>query len=698
MSVTSDPPGSSSEQRSGSPGATRSGDREGATGFVRRLGVRWLEAELLAYPPRDKWPAGIRRARIAGFVVLGIQLVVLAWWSSVLVSRFALTKDFGAYQQAAYLIGHGNLNPYSSVLLQQFWRNDTELIIWPLATFVRIWPHLTALPWLQDLALVCAEGVAFNWMCDIAAARAQREGEVRFSVALVVLGLVLLVGNPWVVWTVSFDVHLEPFATLFVLCAARSLYTGRRRGWIWVLLALSVGSVGASYVFALGASAVLVGRCFWRKGAVLAALGAFWVIFLQAIHGAQAAGVLEYNYLYTGRWGGKLAKFLSGTNIAEHALEHPSRILTALWLNKVNLWANISPPGIIGLVWLPLLIPGLLIGAEGGLSIPLFSRPGFQSIAMAALVALGTVALLAAIPIGNRQRRKWALAGAVCLLGLNALAWSIVWLPQVSKTWLDTDRSAAAVLSQLRQRMRPTDEVLASQGVVGGFSDRRDAFILDPHSMTVPIHSSTVWIIVTPTEGIESNDTHGFNAEIQTFDADARMHLVVASHGVWAYRYEPPRGQRLLKISFTSGTPQPAWTLAGAAGATVRAGPRARWHVTSTGKPGYVVDRSLWRERPGRFRASAAVSVTGTANLELWNDDTNRLLGRTVIHSTHGVKEASVVADLTTTIPTREASGWGLWRTTPVRPDGDSLEIRVWTPGGANGVRVYRVVLHRLAG
>jgi hypothetical protein len=697
MSVVSDFPG-----RSGEPGGAQVPEKASSAGPLRRLRERWLEATLLSYPPRDKWPAPIRRARIGGFIVLGIQLILLGWWSSVLVSRFALTKDFGAYQQAAYLIGHGNLNPYSSVLLQQFWRNDTELIIWPLAIFARIWPHLTALPWLQDLALVCGEAVALNWMCDIAAARAEREGEIRFSAALVVLGIVLLVGNPWVVWTTSFDVHLEPFATLFVLCAARSLYTGRRRGWIWVLLAFSVGSVGASYLFALGLSAVLVGRRFWRRGTGLAALGVVWVLFLQAIHGAQAAGVLEYNYLYTGKWGGKLAKFLSGTNIAEHALEHPSRIFVALWHNKVNLWANISPGGIIGLVWLPLLIPALLISAEGGLSIPLFSRPGFQSIALAALVALGTVALLAAIPVGNRRRRRWALACAVGLLSLNALAWSAVWLPQVSKTWLDTDSGAAAVLGRLRQRMGPADEVLASQGVIGGFADRRDAFILDPHSMAVPIHSRTVWIVVTPTQGIESNNAHGFNAEMQTFNANPRMHLVVASHGVWAYRYNPPPGQRLLKISFTSATPEPAWTLPGAAGTTVMAGPRAQWHVASTGKPGYVIDRSLWREPSGRYRATAAVSVMGTgpatARLELWDDDTNTLLGRTVLHNTHGVKEASVVADLAVAAPPREASGWGLWRATPVVPNGDSLEVRIWTPGGADRVRVYGVSLQRLSG
>lgn len=665
---------------------------------LRSLKERWRQTERFSYPPRQEWPVELRRARLAGFAVLGVQLVVLGWWSTVLVNRFALSKDFAAYQQAAYLIAHGHLNPFSTVLVERFWRNDTELIIWPLAVFVRLWPHLTALPWLQDLALVGAEAVALNWMCEIAAARARREGEIRLSVAIVALGVVLLIGNPWTAWTASFDVHLEPFVTLFTLCAARDLYTGRWRTWIWVLLALACGSVGASYMLGLGVSAMLVGRRWLRQGAGLAGLGALWIGLLQTIHGAQAAGVLEYNYLYTGHWGGKLAKYLSGGNIAVQALEHPWRIVGALWRNKVNLWANLSPGGLIGVVWLPLTFPVLLVAAEGGLSTPLFSRPGFQSIAVGPLVALGTVALLAAIPVGSDRRRRLRLLAAMMVLCVNAAAWAIVWLPQVSGNWLLVQPGASNLLHRLSHQMGPKDEVLASQGVMGGFADRSEIYELGPHSTTVPIHSRTVWIVITPSQGIETNEIHGFYAEVQALDADPRMHLMAASHGVWAYRFTPPPHQRQLKISFGAAAREPAWALTGVAGTRVTAGPRNDWYATSTGRSGYVVNQSYWREPAGHYDVSAALSVTGWANIELWDADTDVLLGRHRVRETHGVQTESFQANLASAPPAREPSGWGIWKTTPVEPNGNSLEIRVWTPGGASRVSVYSVALRRVAG
>ncbi len=688
MNVVSDTPGRANAERPASTLATNGGQ-------IRRLRARWEQFEGFGYPPRSNWPAALGRVRIAGFVLLAVELILLCWWSSVLVGRFALTKDFGAYQQAAFLIGHGHLNPYSTVLRLQFWRNDTELLLWPLAVFVRIWPHLTALPWLQDLALVGAQAVAFNWICDIAAARAVRERETKLSVALAAVGFVLLVGNPWTAWTASFDVHLEPFVTLFTLCAAKDIYSGRKRAWCWVVLALMCGSVGASYMLGLGLSATLVGRRLWRRGTVLAAVGALWVVFLQAIHGAAAAGVLEYNYLYTGRWGGKLAHYLSGGNIAIKALEHPWRIASALWRNKVNIWANIGPGGVIGLLWLPLLLPCVLVAAEGGLSTPLFSRPGFQSIALGTLIALGSVAMLAAFRVGQSSRRRWAMVAAIVLLSINALAWSVIWLPEVSRTWLLVDKGAAGVLQRLRARIGPNDEVLASQGVVGAFANRVDDYVLEPNSMTVPVHSRTIWIIVTPKQGVEPNGAHGFYSEMQRFAANPRIKLVAAADGVWAYKFTPAIGQRRFRISFQAKTAQPAWTLTGSAAKRVSRGPSRDWYLLSTARPGYLLDESYWREPRGTYRATASLQVSGTVYFEIWNDDTNTLLKRRAISNTHGVERVAIVARLQTVLPEHESSGWGIWRTTPVEPAGDDLELRIWSPGGKTRARLYNVALEK---
>ena len=101
-------------------------------------------------------------------------------------------------------------------------------------------------------------------MCEIVAARAANHRPAG-RIALIALGIVLLAGNPWVVWTASFDVHMEPFATLFTLCAARDLYRGQRRMWFWLVLTLACGTAGASYAGALGLSAILCGRRWWRQ-------------------------------------------------------------------------------------------------------------------------------------------------------------------------------------------------------------------------------------------------------------------------------------------------------------------------------------------------------------------------------------------------------------------------------------------------
>jgi hypothetical protein len=118
---------------------------------------------------RVQWSLALRRARTIGFVLLGIQFFGFCWWSSVLTHHFALTWDFAAYEQAASLIGHGHLDPWSTVLSTSFVRNDYEFVIWLIAPLQRLWPHPMTLKVLQDLATVDAEAIALDWMCDIAA-------------------------------------------------------------------------------------------------------------------------------------------------------------------------------------------------------------------------------------------------------------------------------------------------------------------------------------------------------------------------------------------------------------------------------------------------------------------------------------------------------------------------------------------------
>ena len=692
MSVTPEAPATTRGGEPRTPGSRPAGPRA----RVAALGRRWNQAEPIPGTPRAAWPAGLRRARTIGFCVFAVQLVALGWWSTVLVHRGALTVDYSAYEQAAYLIAHGHLNPYSSVLLEQFWRNNAEFILWPLALFVRIWPHMTTLPWLQDIALVASEVVALNWMCEIVAARAENHRTPAVPIALIALGIVLLAGNPWVAWTASFDVHMEPFATLFTLCAARDLYRGQRRMWIWVALTLGCGTAGASYAGALGLSAILCGRRWWRSGATLAAVGFGWIVFLQAIHGAAATGSLEYSELALKNIHDHIPKHLATSKIAEQAISHPTRILRALWQTKLNMWANLSPGGVLGILWPPLIVPTVLVAVEAALGSLLFSRPGFQTVALAPFIALGTVALLAAFRPRRRLTQRWLLPAAIALLMLNALAWSIVWLPHVSKSWLLVSPKASTVLQGLSHKIGPDDEVLASQGVLGGFADRADVYLLHPTSMVAPVRTKHVWIVVAPKQGIEPSRVFGFYDDIYKFEHNPRMRLVTNASGIVAFEWTPTSGTHSLKIHADKVSAVPAWALRGTAAKIVTNGPAVRWYSAGTAKPGYVIDEAYWRERPGSFRVSVSLSASESASLQLWDADTGKLLAEKAVGRTPGRQTVSFDATLRGAPAPHEVAGFGPWSASPVEPDGNSLEVRVWSPGGRDRVDVYVASLRKL--
>ena len=110
----------------------------------------------------------IRRVRVAGLVVLGIQFFGLAVWSQILCSHFAVGTDFTGYGQAWFLMAHGHLDPYVSSWGEKFLSDHASFIMIPLSAFWWVWPHAVTLLWLQCVAIVVGEGVAFVWMCEVA--------------------------------------------------------------------------------------------------------------------------------------------------------------------------------------------------------------------------------------------------------------------------------------------------------------------------------------------------------------------------------------------------------------------------------------------------------------------------------------------------------------------------------------------------
>jgi len=179
--------------------------------------------------------------RVAWYVGLGafaVQFILLVLHSVYLWDHFDLTADFGQYSQAWQQIATGHLNPYDTTYAWNyphygypFYQGDLELIMWPLSLLYWVWHSAFDLLLVQDAALAGAGLVAYRWVLEHLENHAP---DRRFSLLVGGSVLAVLLLQPWTYWAASYDYHSEPLATFFLVLAGRDLWSGRRRGWIWI--------------------------------------------------------------------------------------------------------------------------------------------------------------------------------------------------------------------------------------------------------------------------------------------------------------------------------------------------------------------------------------------------------------------------------------------------------------------------------
>ncbi|HWG63600.1 MAG TPA: DUF2079 domain-containing protein [Streptosporangiaceae bacterium] len=632
-------------------------------------------------PPRvPAEQAALHRVRRIGFVILGLKLLAFGWWSLILFRRFALTPDFAQYQQAWYLIAHGHLNPYDTVGNFSFWQNHGEFVMWPMALFYWVFPHGVLLLWLQDLAVVGGELVAFLWLCDIA----KRFRLGRDAAWLASAGLVLLVVNPWSWWAVSFDFHAECIAILFTALLARDLANGRRRAWVWVVPLLACGDVAGTYVAGLGLGLLIARKGLRLRGAAVAFAGVAGVLLLALIHANKGSGhgFQAYAYLAAPGYSGSLSLGQLALGLARH----PIPVAASLWQKRLDIWANLGSSGLLGLGF-PLLLPlaVIVLVANDLFHGFLFAEPLFQSLPFYVLVPAGTIGVLAPLTM----RSRWTGRVITALVVAEAIGWAAVWAPVTVHQWLRVPGSTATTLSTLEARIPASAAVFASQGVVGRFSGRLD---IRPMNGNLPLEPGQDWFIFTPWAGIETQQTDSAMAFAQELATRLNAKLVTDSNGVWAFRWTPPPGFRSLRVP-SGTTTLPAWTAPGQAGRPVLTGGPLGWHAASNGRAGYVVDRLEWRRPPGRYQAAVTMSTNGPVNVEVWDNSGNVLLTRREVPTTYGVRTIVLPIRATYYAPALY-HGTGPFRADfGAGPQGERIEIRVWNPG-ASTVNVYSVQLN----
>ena len=116
------------------------------------------------------------KARAAGCVVFGAQFVVLVAISMFFYNRFNLGIDFAIFNQAWTQIGHGNLDPYSTIQSVSFRHLNFDIVMWPLGALYRIFPQPSLLLWVQAGALAGTGLVCFFWISELLERRSLQSG------------------------------------------------------------------------------------------------------------------------------------------------------------------------------------------------------------------------------------------------------------------------------------------------------------------------------------------------------------------------------------------------------------------------------------------------------------------------------------------------------------------------------------------
>src|ERR1700676_1724645 len=596
--------------------------------------------------------AGKRRLRpvlrAAQFLIFAQGLFFL-WWSTLQWRRFSLTYDFAVYFRCWHAVWASGLNPLDASVDHQILANNAVFIVWPLAVITRVYPHGVVLLWVQDLALVAAELVVVSWMFEVLARSPIAATKGRLATAIFGTGVLLLVLNPWIYWSMAFDFHSETVAVLFLVLAARDLVNRRwRRMVLWIVGIVLCGYVTATYVLVLALAAVIMGRGRRRAGLLMFLILALLVpvIFVDSTLNHALTGQLNNYYGYLT---GRPAAFSGALPLLVALVLHIPRVLQTLWDRAINIWANLAPSGLFGL-WSPLgLAAAVILVPENILSNnPTLVAPSFQYLPLYVLLPLCTVFVLCALA---RRSTQWGRSGQfmvpilMAVVIANSFGWAIVWFPQFNSTWLKVQPGAATVLARVERLIPPGDEVIASQGIAGRFADR-DWIATAMGPGPIPVHGSHVWLVLAPRQGIETDSVAATLATIDMLAGPMRAQLVDSGAGIWAFRWDRPNLVSSISLpDVPNGSPLPGWVAPGPSGVSRTNGPVTTWRLTGSDRPGYVLAYDYWKEPVGTYRATVTLSASGPVEVEVWNTTGDILLARRDLPMERGTTIVSFPVD-----------------------------------------------------
>jgi hypothetical protein len=474
--------------------------------------------------------------------------------------RYDLTSDFAAFHQAWHQIGAGQLNPHLSTFAHNyphygypFLQSHFELAMWPLALLRFISPASIDLLIVQDLALAGSGLVALRWGLELLNRYWPADRPKVGLVGAALLAVLLI--NPWTYWTASFDFHVQPIACLFLLLAGRDVWAGRGRAWLWVAAVLSCGDVAATYVAALGFSAILAGRRTRRTGVALIVASFAWLGLIAAVGSGKGSSLsTNYGYLVHGSVGSGLSGVLAiGTGI----LRSPGRALHVLEQRRSEIYKFLAGAGTLGVFSTVGIGMALVVITANALNMsPAFigAAASFQSMAAVWFTAVGGIALVTWLVRRGRAGRWLALFLGTAAL-LQSLVVAVHWVPK-ARYFLKVNAATARELDVAGRQIPTSAEVIASQGVIGRFGGRQWVYpFLDSFGdgQTVPVEAQVVAFVFTPDAGIEAASPDQTRTAIARVRDQLHAQVLVEKSGVYAFLWHPSSNTKSINFPLAVG-------------------------------------------------------------------------------------------------------------------------------------------------
>jgi predicted membrane protein DUF2079 len=626
---------------------------------------------------------------------LGVQWVVLCYWSWWVYDTWNVHVDFASRSQAIYGILHGNWNPFYTIMGWTHLGDHFDLSMYPLAFLSLVWPHLVWIFIVQVSLLIGAELGALK-VLDHLTGRSWWPGSLRRVTAISML-VFLFLCNPFLFWAVSVDAHFHVFGAVCGATFVLLYFLREQRGRMVAAIAFTLvfGDLSAQLLIALGTSLLLVSLFSGRQRPVAASIvmaGVVWWLVIGALGGGPGNELeLHYGYL-TGHYDGTIGP----GQIVLGSIIHPKVPLGRMWVSMQSLWGSLSIGGVLGM-FTPLSLPPALNSLEAGLGVQVwvgwpYQNPGsmaempWQMLPTLVFEPLLTIVALAWLQRGTARFHRLVSRATpliLAVLAINAVLWSVIWIPEIIRTTNLNPPTEVNALNRISANIPTQNEVVSSLGDVGRIGDRRYVYLTVFRSAdtVIPLRTPTVDFLISPTTGQESN---GVDLEALTsyLLQQPNARLLERQANIWLFALHPLRDQRQLFMKYNSND------VVGAALPTFETGIKVGWPTrnclwSGSSSSGNLFDDYRNSLAPGRYALRLEVDGRARMLVSVGDVDSRQLLARGYVRRIPGLHTIVLPFNVTQSGLVPNSYGWGPYRLTFPSPQlNDVVEVRLWAAGG----------------